>query len=91
MKQEILTKFKPFLWSYDISKMDLERDKNRIITNVLNLGTEQATDLLFEIYKKEDIRKVVADPIPGEWNKKALNYWSIIFDLEIKHVLRHIG
>ena len=34
----------PFLWSYDIDALDIERDKKRIITNVLNLGTERATD-----------------------------------------------
>ncbi len=89
MKQEILEKFKPFLWSYDIGKIDLFRDKERIITNVLNLGTKEATDELFEIYDKNDIKEVVQNPKPGEWSRKSLNYWSIIFDLKPKHVLRH--
>ncbi len=91
MKQEILKKFKPFLWSYDLEKMDIERDKRRIISNVLNLGTKEATDLLFEIYDENDIKEAVENPKPGEWSKKSLNYWSIIFDLKTKHVLRHIG
>jgi len=97
MKQkntQILEKFKPFLWSYDIKKIDLEKNKDRIITNVLNLGTKEATDLLFKVYKRKDITKMVACPMPGEWSKKSLNYWSIIFDLdfkELKNVLRHIG
>jgi len=97
MKQnnaEILEKFKPFLWSYDIGKIDLEKNKDRIITNVLNLGTKEATDLLFKYYKRKDIKKMVARPMPGEWNKKSLNYWSIIFGLdhkELKNVLRYIG
>jgi len=89
MKQEILKKFKPFLWSYDIEKMDIERDKSRIITNVLNLGTKEAIDLLFEIYNRNDIKELVKNPKPGEWSKKSLNYWSIIFDLKPKYVLRH--
>lgn len=95
MKQnqvKILQKFKPFLWSFDISKMDIQKNKKRIITNVLNLGTKEATDLLFKIYDKKEIRKQVKNPLPGEWNDKSLNYWSIIFDIEpkkTKHVLRH--
>ena len=45
----------PFLWSYDVDKIDLERDKKIIITNVLNFGTDPATKWLFEVYSREDI------------------------------------
>jgi hypothetical protein len=83
---EKLKQFKPFLWSYDIEKLDIERDKRRIITNVLNLGTQKACDSLFDIYSKEDIRKEIANPLPGEWNNKSLNYWSIIFNIEPKKI-----
>jgi hypothetical protein len=38
---------RPFLWSYRIDKIDLNRDKRRIILNILNLGTKPATDWLF--------------------------------------------
>ena len=95
MEQEelqILEKFKPFLWSFDISKMDIKKNKKRIITNVLNLGTKEATDLLFNVYNKNEIKAQVENPMPGEWNNKSLNYWSIIFDVnpkKTKHVLRH--
>ncbi|MGB5157199.1 DUF6922 domain-containing protein [Desulfobacterium sp. N47] len=97
MKQEkkyILAKFKPFLWSYDLGQIDLEKDKKRIITNVLNLGTKEATDLLFKIYDKAEIKKQVEEPMPGEWSDKSLNYWSLFFDIQpqtAKHVLRHLG
>lgn len=92
-QQNVLAKFQPFLWSYDICKIDLRKHKKRIITNVLNLGTKEATDLLFQVYTREDIKKQVKSPLPGEWNDKSLNYWSIIFDIKpkkIKNVLRHI-
>jgi len=91
---QILQKFKPFLWSFDISKMDIQKNKKRIITNILNFGTKEATDLLFKVYNKKEIRKQVANPLPGEWNDKSLNYWSIIFDINPKktrNVLRHTG
>jgi hypothetical protein len=90
---EKIKQFKPFLWSYDIDKLDIEKDKRRIITNILNLGTKEACDSLFAIYSKEDIKNVLANPLPGEWSNKSLNYWSIIFNIKAKktkNVLRYI-
>lgn len=73
---------RPFLWSYDITALDLSRDKRRIITNVLNLGTNQATDWLFEVYTKEDIKDCLIHPLPGEWNNKSMTFWSLILGVE---------
>jgi len=73
----------PFLWSFDVAKMDLNRDKKRIITNILNLGTTEATDWLFKTYSKDDIKSAIIDPLPGEWNKKSLHFWSMV--LGVKH------
>ena len=89
-EREIKEVFKPFLWFYDINKIDFERDKKRIITNVLNLGTKEATDLLFEIYSKKDINEVVTSPLPGEWNKKSLNYWRLIFGVNDNELPKRI-
>ncbi len=72
----------PFLWSYDINSLDLTRDKRRIITNVLNLGTKEATDWLFETYTKEDIKDCLIHPLPGEWNNKSIVFWSFLLDVE---------
>lgn len=89
-KRTIPNVFKPFLWSYDISKMDLITDKKIIITNVLNLGTTKAVKELFKTYNKKEIVKFVANPAPGEWSKKSLNFWSIIFDIEPKEKSRQV-
>ena len=70
---------RPFLWSYDISKIDFEKNKKRIITNVLNLGTVEATNWLFDNYSREDILDAVEHPIAGEWSKKSFNYWALMF------------
>ena len=89
----IMNTFKPFLWSYDLQKINLKKDKNRIITNILNFGSKKATDLLFQVYSTKEIKQTLKNPMPGEWNDKSLNYWSIIFDLEpkkIKNVLRNL-
>jgi len=73
---------KAVLWSFDTGKVDVEAHKERIITNVLNLGTHAALLWLFETYPRQQIADVVAHPRPGEWNRKSLNYWSLVFGLE---------
>lgn len=73
---------KPFLWSYDTEKLDIEKNKKRIITNILNLGTYNAVKWLFKTYNKADIKDAVLHPMPGEWNKKSLHFWSVFFNIE---------
>ena len=46
----------PYLWSYDLAKLDSSKDKQLIITCILNLGSKQATDWLFKTYSKQAIR-----------------------------------
>ncbi len=72
----------PSLWSYDVAALDIERDKKRIITNILNLGTKQATNWLFGVYTKEDIQECITNPLPGEWNKKSLFFWAFLMDVQ---------
>ncbi len=72
----------PYLWSYSISNLDLARDKRRIITNVLNLGTKEATDWLFKTYTKEDTKDCLINPMPGEWNNKSIIFWSFLMDVK---------
>lgn len=80
----------PFLWSYDTNNLDVSRDKKRIITNVLNLGTSQATDWLFDTYTKKDIKSCLINPLPGEWNKKSMTFWSLILDVKPGSIKRMI-
>ena len=81
-KKQIMDFWKPFLWSYDVDKMDIEKDKERIITNVLNSGTHEATKLLFKVYPVKEVSKVLKNPLPGEWNKKSLNFWSLMLRIK---------
>jgi hypothetical protein len=80
---------KPFLWSNDLEKVDLRRDKNRIILNVLNLGTKAATDWLFGFYPKSEIVKTILEyGAKGELNDKSLNYWTLILDINPKKLTK---
>ena len=73
---------KAALWSYDPEKLDLEQHAERIITNVLNIGTHAALVWLFATYPRERIAEVVKHPRPGEWNERSLNYWALVFGVE---------
>src|SRR3989338_10658568 len=89
-KKTIPLLFKPFLWSYDTDKIDLKRDKRRIIINVLNLGTKEAVRELFKIYSKKGIVELFTNSMRGEWNKKSLNFWSLIFNVVPKNQGRQV-
>lgn len=82
MRAPLPPSVKAALWSYDTDQLDLARHQERIITNVLNLGTHDALLWLFKTYSRERIAEAVAHPRPGEWNKRSLNYWSLVFGIE---------
>lgn len=83
--------FRPFLWSYDFNKLDIDKNKRRIILNLLNYGTKKCTDLLKDIYNRNDIIKVIENSAESEWDKKSLNYWSFIFSAIPKNKQRKIS
>lgn len=71
------------LWSYDLSQIDVNRNKKLIITQVLNFGTKEATDWMFKKYTIGDIRKI-AEQIPlGQWEKKSLALWSYYLGIKL--------
>jgi len=73
----------PYLWYLDIDRVDLERDKKRIVLNVLNYGSREATDWLFSYYKKEDIKEIMKSyGALGELSAKSLNYWCQLLDIK---------
>jgi hypothetical protein len=79
----------PFFWSNDFKKIDLKRDKNRIILNLLNFGTKRATDWLFSYYPKSEIKKTVINHgAKGELSPKSLNYWQLILNIDSKKLIR---
>ena len=70
----------PFLWSYDLSRMDVKRDKQVIIKQVLDYGTVEATNWLRRTYSEDDIRNAIRASIRGDWGKKSLALWNLVYD-----------
>lgn len=51
-------KWQGILWSCNVKKLDLERDKAYIIHQVLMYGDLKDISLLFKIYSKKEIKEV---------------------------------
>ena len=83
-KFKILQKLQGVLWSYDVRDLDLEKDKEYIITQVLNYGTWEDLKLLYKLYPEKDIKKVIRYPRRGVWFKKVLSFWTTVFNIRLK-------
>lgn len=84
------------LWSYDISKIDPQKDQNLIITQALSFGSQQQIDWVLSRYSPDQIRSVVSHPQRGMWLRpslyKWLNYFGIMIDpLEYESGIRDLN
>jgi len=84
IKRKIPKKNEMAFWSYDIESLDLKKDKDYIITQVLNYGTWEDLKWLFKIYSEKEIKEVVKNPRRGVWFRKVLNFWTKIFNIKLK-------
>ena len=69
--------------SYDLTRLNIKKDKNLIVTQILNFGTEKEIEWLGKNYSQEEIEEVVRFPISGMWMKSVLLYWLNIFCIKI--------
>ncbi len=84
MRNKSIPKFvAPCLWFCNINKLDLHKDKQLIITQVLNYGDEKRMQWLYSVYSEKDIKNVVSHPNRGLWFDKVLNFWEIILSIRI--------
>jgi len=84
------------LWSYDISKMDSQKDQHLVITQALSFGNRQQVDWVLSHYSSGQIRAVVSHPQRGMWLRpslyKWLNYFGIMIDpLEYESGIRDLN
>jgi len=83
VKNKIPSKWQWLLWSYDIKSLDLKRDKEYIITQVLNYGSWDDLKLLFKIYSEKELKEILKKPSRGLWFEKVLNFWLTIFNIKL--------
>ncbi len=81
----------PLLWSYDIAKIDVARDKNIIIKNILDYGSSDATTWLKEHYSADEIRFVITTTPQSDWSKKSLALWSLVYGVSPHTLMRTVS
>lgn len=84
MEQNIPQFITPYLWSYDTSKIDVQKHKKIIIKNILDYGNVPSTNWLKDTYSHEEIRNSIAHTVKAEWSAKSINLWSIIYNVSPK-------
>ena len=86
MKSKFPKEVKVCLWSYDTDKMSLTSptDRNMIILNVLNHGTENATEWLLENFKEKEIKEAIKKSYASAWFKWRLKRWSQFYKVSPK-------
>jgi len=82
--------FKTLLWSYDISRLDVERDKNRIIINTINYGDLSHWRWLVEMYSAQEIKKIIETTPVSEFRPQALKLISLLLGIS-EHNNAHRG
>lgn len=73
----------PYVPSYNVMDLNIGRDKDLLITQVLNQGNDRAVKWIFKTYSTSEIRKLVRNPTRGMWYRRSLNYWAKILDVKI--------
>lgn len=75
---------KATLWSYDTDKMDLTSatDRHRITLNILNHGTMEAVEWLWQNFSEKEIKDSIRKSYASEWNSPSLDLWSLIYEIK---------
>ena len=88
-KAERIPKFlQSVLWSYNLNEMDLEEDKETIITEVLNYGSWEDLKWLYSVYAERDIKEIISHPRKGLWFERVLNFWEKMLNIRIPKKIR---
>lgn len=74
--------FKPLLWSYDISQIDVERDKKMIIVNAVNYGDLCHWRWLVQTYGKEEVSNVISRIPVTELRPRVRRLAAIFFSVK---------
>jgi hypothetical protein len=73
----------PYLASYNLRELSIRKDKELIITSILNKGDQKALDWLAKTYTRKEILNIVKKPKKGFWHKDVLQYWLRIFGIKL--------
>jgi hypothetical protein len=63
-------------WDTDVTRLDLQENKQYIIERTLELGDEKAVEWLFSVYARRDIKKALQKS--RNISRKSFQYWTLI-------------
>lgn len=86
--QKLPLVLKPYFWSYDFSKLDIESDRRLIIFNIMNYGDLKDWQWLVKKYGKEEIKRVVLKIPASEFRPEVLKLIYLLFSIK-KHASRN--
>lgn len=69
---------RPFFWGTDLSKIDIEENKQYIIERILELGDNDAVQWLLSNVSLCDIKKTLERS--RRISRKSKNFWSIFLE-----------
>ena len=79
--------FQPFLWSRNIKELDLERDKNYIIPQILAFGGLKEIKWLLKIYGRSKARKVFLESPQPIFTSSLLHFVrNFVLDIRKKEI-----
>lgn len=68
-----------FFWDVDFTAIDTERNKDYIITKILEYGDFDALKWLFGNFVSDDIQQVLIER--RGFSQKTANFWRVFFNL----------
>ena len=80
-QHQIPSFFGPILWSYDMTKLDAEKDKRLLITQAVNYGDLKHWRWLSDTYGKHEVREVLATLPASEIRPRVQRLASLLFGL----------
>ncbi len=86
MKSKFPQAVKVCLWSYNSDKMSISNshDRHRIILNIFNHGTKEATDWAQANFTEKQIKETIKKSYASEWFKWRLKCWSDFYKVSPK-------
>jgi hypothetical protein len=73
-KEEVIPR--ELFWDTDVTRLDLQENKQYIIERALELGDEKAVSWLFSNYTRSDIKKALRKS--RNLSRKSSHYWTLI-------------
>jgi hypothetical protein len=65
------------------AKVDGEKDKKRLITQIFNYGDVAAIRWMRKTYPGRIIKACVRNPLPGEWERRSLRFAEILYNVRL--------